>query len=706
MHGISNIPLVRAFMPFLAGIIVATSFNISITTNTFLLISLFAFSFLFFFKQFNKTNYNKRWVFGITISFFFFLTGNVLTVNHNLLQKPNHFSQYGNKEGYVILTIIEPTSERQNSYRIVGRVKKTINDTLSKKTDGKIMLYVEKDSIASTLKYGDQIITKNSFDEIPPPQNPHQFNYKSHLAFNNIFHQTYRASGHYMVIASGKGNFLKSTALDYRQKALSTIKKYDIIEDEFAVISALLLGYREYIDDKLRQKFAGAGAMHILCVSGLHVGIIYVILNGLFSFLNKIKYGNKFKFTIILLIIWFYAAITGFSPSVLRASTMFSFVALAKSFNRYTNIYNILAASAFVLTIIDPYIVTKIGFQLSYLAVISIVSLQPYLYNIFHVKNFILSKVWAITTVSIAAQAATGPLVIYYFNQFPNYFILTNLAVIPLTSIIIYTALIFLLVSPISLIADFISKVLSFFVYALNKSVHFVESLPYSNMQNQNLGLTETLLIFILITLISAFFINKSKLYFKISLPVILLLCVSFSVKKITTQQQNSFVVYSINNHTAIDFISGKNYIFVADNDLLTKGKKDIDYNITQNRTKKNVKISKNILINNDTTVIYKPNFWQKNNYFMFNGLKIKILTEFDKSNAIDNVTPLSLDYLIITQNPWLKIEEVQQLYNFKTLIIDSSNPFWKVNNWKEECKKSGINYWSTRHNGSYIRHL
>ncbi len=708
MPGTTQIPLVRLYIPFLAGIIAVTSFGITISKELLFILLIPLFIFIIFSGYYFKFNYHNRWIFGFIIFLFLFSAGNNITVNQNEKYKTGHFSNYLNQDGYAILDITEPVSERQNSYRVVGRVRKIISDTIGFDVIGKAMLYLEKDSLASTLKYGDRIITNNDFSPVQPPQNPYQFNYKRYLSFSNIHYQGYRSSGKYDIIASDKGNMLKSKALQIRKKAMQTLQTYSIQDREFAVLSALLLGYREYIDDDLRQEFAGAGAMHILCVSGLHVGIIYLILNSIFSFFSKIKNGKIIKTIIIILLIWFYATLTGFSPSVLRASTMFSFIALARSFNRYTNIYNILAASAFVLTIINPYIVTRIGFQLSYLAVISIVTLQPHFYNLIFFKNKLPDKIWAITTVSVAAQIGTGPLALYYFNQFPNYFILTNIVVIPLASIIIYTALAFLIISPITALAELTGKMLSFFVYLMHKSVKIIESLPYSTLQNVNMDLGTTLTTFALITLFTGFYIYKSRTCFKIALPAIAILAIITSVKSISINKQNSFIVYSINNHSAIDFISGKSCTFLASDDLISTANGNLDFNVTQNRIRRGINKVDNNILEKDTSAFSKHYLWKRNNYILFNDLKIKILTDLKPYNPDlhNNTKKLNLDYLIVSQNPWFNISDVKEKYCFEKIIFDASNPFWKVNQWIKECEDLGLNYWSVRHEGAYVRDL
>lgn len=151
------------------------------------------------------------------------------------------------------------------------------------------------------------------------------------------------------------------------------------------------------------------------------------------------------KLLILLLCLWSYAFITSLSPSVMRAVTMFSFIAIANVMQRQTNIYNTLAASAFLLLILEPNMVFEVGFQLSYLAVLGIVSIYPIVYPLFVFKSKWTDTLWQLNCVSIAALIATFPLGIFYFHQFPNYFLVANILVLPLIPFIIYFGLSFLL---------------------------------------------------------------------------------------------------------------------------------------------------------------------------------------------------------------------------------------------------------------------
>lgn len=224
--------------------------------------------------------------------------------------------------------------------------------------------------------------------------------------------------------------------------------------------------------------------MHILAVSGLHVGIIFIILSKLLFFLERHKYGKILQSALIILILIFYAMLTGLSNSVIRATIMFIFICFGRMFTRQVNIYNTLSASAFIMLLYNPYSIMDVGFQLSYLAVISIVFFQPKIYSLLNLRYKFPDYIWQLVSVAIAAQIATFPLTIHYFNQFPVYFILSNILIIPFVSIIIYGALILFCFSFSTNISYIIAKGLQLITLVLNKNVEFIKDLPLSKIDS------------------------------------------------------------------------------------------------------------------------------------------------------------------------------------------------------------------------------
>jgi len=703
MSRLAEIPLVKLVLPFMAGIVLylIAQFNLPVT---FYLSGYGVLVLLWISRQrLLLSNFKRRWVFGFLASSFMLIAGYQIGQNYNHLNRPNHFSYFQEGQGYLVLKVSNQISEKQNSYQVISRVIGVIDRDGKKRVQGRLMLYLQKDSLAAALKYGDKLLIENLYQEVSHPKNPHEFNYKRFLANKNLHHQAYRATGHWQHLGLNDGFFLKRWALDLHQKALNIFRANHITGEEFAVVSALLLGFTDYLDEDLKQEYAGSGAMHLLSVSGLHVGIIFVAIKFLLSFLKKFRHGRIIQTVLTIIIIWFYAAVTGFSPSVLRAVTMFSFIAMAQSIKRKTDIYNSLAASAFLLLIIDPYILTQIGFQLSYLAVVSIVALQPILYRQLHFKNYILDQAWSIITVSIAAQLVTGPLALYYFNQFPNYFLITSLVVIPLSTLIIYSSIASLAISAIPGAGYLAGKIVSGLVYAMNQSVGFFEGLPYSTFTNVHVSLMETFAIFAVILLFGLFLIKNVRWAFPLALGTILFVAASSSVRSIQNQQNKLFVVYHVNNATAIDFFYGQKHVLLMCDELERRLPR-AGFHFDGNRIRHGG--GKNLIKHNLTEegAVVEARWQLRGPFIKFGQTTIFMLNpgvplEFPKPE-------FEIQYLLVSQNARHNPENVLNMLRPEKIILDASNHRFTIQNWKEAGEKAGIAYWPVAELGAYTAKL
>ncbi|MBW6478038.1 MAG: ComEC family competence protein [Bacteroidales bacterium] len=695
----SNIPLVRIIIPVITGIILFTRveyyFSLSEILSAIIIFLLASILIEWRLQQ----HFSFRFAFGLNVMFFMVFAGYLLAQGRYEKNHPDHFSNFQYENSILRIGLIEPVSEKTNTYQIVGRATHIISGDTMVKVKGKLIAYLEKDSLSASLNYGDIIFIENNIQEVRPPQNPNAFNFKNFLANQNIFHQVYRRSGHWYQGGGNEGNIIVSFAHQMRQKALETLETNNISGREFSVASALLLGYRDYLDEDLQREFAGAGAMHILCVSGLHVGIIFLALNILLGFLKKLPRGRIIKTMAIIILIWFYAAITGFSPSVMRASTMFSFVAVGQSFSRSTNIYNTLAASALFLVILDPFIITRIGFQLSYIAVISIVWLQPMFYKLLYFKNPLLDYSWGIITVSLAAQLGTGPLALYYFNQFPNYFLLTNLAVIPLTGLIIKTGIFFFIISPISFLSQIAGTVLSFIVLVLHNIVRIIEGLPGSVSMNVFITFHETLFIFGLIAVAGMFWVSAKKPYAFAILLTGLLLSISLSMRHIKSNRQQRLVVYQVPNGSAIDFFNGKSCYFLACETTLSNPR-NLSFHVNENRLRMGTAGKVQDIINPDDEKYIADGIYKRGPFIYFAGQTIKIIQPEDVSDFSEATD--GINYLVLSGNPRISIEKLNEIYPGSSVIIDSSNSFRNSQRWAEECEELGIDCWPVRERGAF----
>lgn len=696
----------RLIIPFAVGIITAISFGnidfIQIQTifiTTFLLFIAALLSNFF-------SNFKYQWVSGLCFYLFLFSAGYGLTVIQNPYQDNLHFSKFQIHNNRYLIRISEPPQEKANSIRVFGKVLYVEDSVNWENANGSILLYFEKDSTSKSLKYGDLVFFKSGVNIVGPPANPHQFNYKRYLSFSGIYHQAYIKSKNWYLIDSGFVNPIYKFSYLARKKMLDMLSSKGITGDEFGVVSAILLGYDENLEPELRAKYAGAGALHVLCVSGLHVGVVFALMEFFLAFLSRKKSGRIIRLVVILLSIWCYAFITGLSPSVQRASVMFSFLAFRQIGKYHSNSYNLLAASAFVLLLVNPYIITKIGFQLSYSAVIAIVALFNPVYKLIAIKNKIVDSIWKLLVVSFAAQLGTFPLSVYYFHQFPNYFFLTNLVVIPLVWLIIYTGIITLAVSLVwNLLATKISFLLNLLLLSLNTSVSFIDSLPFSKMESLVLYFPQMLIMYGLIIITTQFLMKKNGSLLIVSLTFSIALAITFMMNLHEINRQQKLIVYQVNNHTAIDICTGRKIYYLADS-LMAQNKKAFDFNIKNNRIYSGCKMVNEI--NADDTLHQKksnPGVKFISKYFIeAAGKRIAVI-----GNDFDLEIPackLKVDYLILRDNPKVKFDDINKIFEFKYLIFDSSNSWWLSKEWTEGLKEQGIKIHNTRVDGAFVQNL
>jgi len=387
--------------------------------------------------------------FGLTTYVCFFVIG---LVNYQLRQPsqhPNHyFNTYSTNQASssetnrIQLNIAEVLKADNYNDKYIGLV--TAID--GQKKHGKLLLSVTKDTCWARFTVDDQLLISSSISSIAKPKNPHQFNYNEYMKSMGVFGQLPIQNGA-ILAHNHQTRTLKGYAEKIRSRLIASLKRSGLKQEERVIVQALILGERREISGETKSQYAAAGAIHLLAVSGLHVGIVFMLFRFLFAPLDAGKTGRIIKALLIILLLYGFALLTGLSPSVIRAATMFSLFIFADLINRRTDSINTLFISYFGLLLINPTWLFQIGFQLSYLAVFFILWIQPKLYGYFNPKNYFLKLFWGITTVSIAAQLGVFPLSLYYFHQFPGLFLFTNLVVLPLISLILIGGIIFILLS-------------------------------------------------------------------------------------------------------------------------------------------------------------------------------------------------------------------------------------------------------------------
>lgn len=385
---------------------------------------------------------------------------------------------------------------REKSWRMEARVLHTKDSSGWSATRGKFLLYLPlNDSLQPA--YGDSYLLRGSPERIPGPANPGEFDYAAYLADQHIYHRYFARPGAVERIDRGQGSSWKAALIALRNHCEQVLDAAVPSPRERAILQALVLGDKSALDPTTRQDYARAGALHILAVSGLHVGIFYSLIILLFGGLQQRRSGAIVLLLISLVAIWGYALLTGLSPSVFRAAVMFSFIALARAVRLQGNIYNTLALSAFMLLLFEPFLLFSVGFQLSYAAVLGIVYLFPKIYGLFSPRWRLLDYGWQISAVSIAAQLATLPLSLYYFGQFPTYFLLSNLLVIPAAFVMLCGGLLVLITSFLPLLSESIGWLLGWIMYGFNEAIALLQHLPGNLLKGLYLESSQSLLLYL-----------------------------------------------------------------------------------------------------------------------------------------------------------------------------------------------------------------
>lgn len=691
-------PFVRLVIPLIAGIIIYKISGDKLALPLWAVFVPLVFLPLYRFLP-EKSAYSGRWIYGLLLNSFLIISGFLLAGLHKEINHRNHFSKYLTPETSVISGIVvDEPSERANSLRFTLKPDVIKSDNQIQQVSGRIMVYASKDSTAKTIRYGDRITFTEHPTQVPGPKNPGEFDFAAYLANKGIYHQIFLKTGRYEIKEDAGGNFFQAFAYRIRNGFLELFRETGMEGREYAVAAALLIGYDDLLDPDQRKEFSGSGAMHILCVSGLHVGIIFVLADKLFFFLKKRKRALWLRPVLILLVIWFYALITGLAPSVMRASLMFSLVTIGGALNRKSHIINSISASAFLLLLYNPAIIFDLGFQLSYSAVLGIVIFQPHIQKLYLPRNKFKKYFWDIISVSMAAQIATGPISIMYFSQFPNYFLITNIIVIPLSGILIYSGLAFMLLVKIPFVSEIAGWLLVWEFKFLNFAVGFIEGLPGAVVRGIYLSGQATLLFYFLILLLFAWYMNRKVWYFRLAAAVLIVLSIDFGYSQYKRASRKEFIVHSIRNHSAISFVEGRNHFLFADSALKNTPAK-LSYPLEGYSTRNGLK-SRTLIDLSDSIATYKNARLYRG--FLLAGEK-RIALVSGRSQMPEGDSQIMVDYVILRANPRVNAKELVTAFPGAVFVIDASSSFRRMQTWKEDFEKLKVPFYSVMDEGALV---
>lgn len=615
----------------------------------------------------------KIW-FSIVAAFVFTLIG----IAAVFIQNPKNYSNYYFKNYQpnetVVITIHQILKPGNYYTKYIAKVTQ-VNNT---KTIGKVLVNIKKDSLNSPLKVNQQFVLKPEFKELIPPLNPHQFNYKEYLAKQHIYHQLFLNNSELKQVDDASFSLIGLSA-SVRNNIQQSLQKHNFSKDEYAVINALLLGQRQEISKELLDDYTNAGAIHILAISGLHIGIILLLLSYLLKPLEKLPKGILIKTLSIILLLWSFAFIAGLSASVVRAVTMFTFIAIGQSFKRKKVIEFSLVSSLFFLLLINPLFLFDVGFQLSYLAVFGIVWTQPLLYKLWNPKNFLLDKMWRLLTVSVAAQAGILPISLYYFHQFPSLFILSNLVIIPFLGGILLFGIMIIFLALLNFLPQFLADGYQFIISLMNSFVSWISHQESFLLQEISMSLPAMFVWYVVIVLFFQVWIHKSAKRIFYFLGAVVLLQGVYLFEKFEKENKKELLVFHKSRNSIIGMREGKELRIY-----------NLEYAIINEKLFQSYRIGENV-----NTVVIDSTF----NYTTFKNKQLLIID----SLGIYQLYKLQNPIVILQHNPKINLNRLITTTQPQQIIADGSNYKSYINKWQETSYKQKTPFWYTGQNGVFI---
>jgi competence protein ComEC len=591
-------------------------------------------------------------------------------------------------EGYIIATLAEPLVEKANSYKALADVKSIYQDKHVRSAAGQILLYFKKSDSVKELQYGSVIIIAKPLQAIKNAGNPGGFNYQQYCLFKGITHQMFLSPNDFKILPGTEKHFPEQQIYAIRTWVLSVIKKYITTEKEQGLAEALLIGYKDDLDKNLVQAYSNTGVVHVIAISGLHLGLIYWLV---LLFTKPIKKQRKLlclRLLLILFSLWTFSLLAGGQPSVLRSAVMFSCIAFAEVIGRRNFIYNTLTCSAFLLLCINPFWLWDVGFQLSYAAVLSITIFFRPIHNWFAFENRILSFIWKLNAVTIAAQLLTLPISIYHFHQVPTLFLFTNLVTVPLSSAILMGEILLCSIFFIEPLAALVGKVLQFCIYLMNSYIELLDRASFSTWKNLSINTWQVIFLVAFITAFCFWLMEKKKLALHLAMLCLLVVAAIRSGSMIAAAQQQKLIVYNVPRHQAIDIVHGNTFAFIGDSDLLLD---DFirNFHIQPSRIVHRLQPS--------TTQLKGKDFILNNKHVLILDATLHWLPAKERQ---------TVDVMVLSKNPKVYISSLLRTFTVKQVVIDGSVPLWKASLWQKDCDSLQIRCHNVNDKGAFVMNL
>ncbi len=682
----------RPFLPWAIalGLGIFIGFQFQVPTYYKIVIALFSVLTV----PFSALIFRKKWFLGISTCLAIMGIGILLPQLHDERNQPDHishgldslteadFSQKG-----VVFRLTENPKERTTTYVGIAEVLLLKEGEKWHKNSGQIRVFFKRPE-EGKLRYkaGDILITQASPKLISAPKNPYEFDQKTFYARKQVYHQVYIKPTEVFQIGHLKPSFFQLLAIKARAYTKETFEELISGKKEQAILSAMTLGIKDDLDYATRDAYANAGVVHILAVSGLHVGILLLLVNGLLWWTPILgRKGKYLKVVASLIILWTYALFTGFPASICRACLMFSLLQIALVFQRKTDIINLLALSAMLILLAAPEQLFDLGFQLSYSAIAGIMLLYPSINSWWKPSNKLLQWLWNIECMSLSAQFGVLPLSLYYFHLFPNFFIITNPPAILLATLILPSGLFLLIARQLPFI-EYFGKVTEFLCQMLNLLVEWINQLPYAVSENIFINTTQTILLATIIISLGLLLHKKKAIYLKLAACMAILFGCSRFHTVYQWKKQNKLTIYYTKNTLVIDDFEGQ-----FRTTYLTK---------SLNSFEENIQIKPNRIAHQALNVT--TNFLDGSTNalpIIANGKSILVL----QKQPMPTPKKVEVDILVLSGNTFFDYRHITESIDFKELVIPTSRPRYTYQKLENDSKNNGASIYIIGEQGAYV---
>ena len=626
------------------------------------------------------------WTQALLIFLGILFTGMLLTIGNDVRNRESWLGNRYRDGMYVRVALLEKPVEKKRSWKAEVIVNGLVSDQECREVSGRMLVYFKKETGIDRLNAGDQLLFKKTPQEIRNTGNPGGFDYKRYALFNGLTHQVFLTLGDFVKLPQPSKPGFELKLYEKRTAILHTLKRYIQGPKELGLAEALLIGYRDDLDKDLLQSYSDTGVVHVIAVSGMHLGLVYWLLNLFLNPLLKRRSTRWLHPVIMLIVLWLFTLLAGGAASIVRAAVMFTFILLGKSFNRKASVYNTLAAAAFVLLCYNPYWLWDAGFQLSYTAVLGIVLFYKPIYYLMFVRNRLLNAVWQLCAVSFAAQILTTPIAAYHFHQFPICFLITNILVVPLSSLILIGELLLLIVAPFEALARIAGNSLSASIWWMNSIIEHLGDYPFAVWKGIQLNIPQVLLLYLFITGMALWLLYRQKTGLWMGIASMLSVTGIRAAAFYRAGKQQKLIVYNINGTSAVDFIDGRDHFLYGDaagfNDPLTQ---------------KAVMLPATFLYRLRAPVLIDVS--ENNRLFLFNKKSVLWVR-----GPVDAITVKgTIDLVILAGNPKLYIAQLVQQVQPRQVVIDGSASAWKVQYWKKDCAAFHIPCHNVVEKGAFV---